>query len=326
MIGRDQDALARFRPDVVICRQDAYCLSMPYACHRAGIPMVTYADAPVAYESRHFDFTGRWHPPGVVERIERFGLSRSRKIITVSQPASEILEQYRTGVPVQVISNGVDLNRFHSISRAEKNKLRETFDIQTPHIAGFVGSFRPFHGLDILSNLIRNTRNRSDLTWILVGDGPGLPQLRNAAGDNPRVKFLGRQPQAEIPKLLQLMDVMVAPQARSEAKFYFCPLKILEGMAAGLPILASNQGDIPLLIEQGVSGHLVSSDDSTAWTKSLCSMLDSPHWRKFLGEAALRKAQNYSWAETANRVEQVLHGILPRKTKTNSKRYAACSV
>src|SRR5262249_31386698 len=89
MYRHDLGALRAFRPDVVLARQDAYCMSMPRAARRLGVPVVTYADAPVAYETRVFAaHVGRWHPPGLVEAIERWTLRQSRAVVTVSHPAA----------------------------------------------------------------------------------------------------------------------------------------------------------------------------------------------------------------------------------------------
>ena len=98
-LRRDQEALRSFRPDVVLARQDAYCWSMPAAARRESVPLVTYADAPVAYETRLYSPPQRWHPPGLVESIERYTLRQSRAVVTVSHTAARLLGMYGCAAP-----------------------------------------------------------------------------------------------------------------------------------------------------------------------------------------------------------------------------------
>ena len=109
---RDRATIAAFRPDVILGREDAYRTSIVHEAQRTRIPLVTYADAPVAYEMRTFHTTRRWHPPKLVERIERSWLSQSRAVITPTNPGRAELERYGLNVPIHAISNGVDPDRF----------------------------------------------------------------------------------------------------------------------------------------------------------------------------------------------------------------------
>jgi glycosyltransferase involved in cell wall biosynthesis len=303
---RDRQALLRFRPDVVICRQDAYRFSMPLACARLGIPLVTFADAPVAYETRHFNGERRWHPPGLVERIERWGLQRSREVVAISQPTAKLIRQLGFDGPVTVVPNGVDVQRFGPRSEPLRLALRDRYGITTPLVAGFLGTFRAFHGLPLLRDVIRQSLNRSDVTWILIGDGPERATLETLAG-HPRVRLLGARPATEIPDLLATFDVMVVPHQRLVSEFYFCPIKVLEGMASGLACLASQQGDIPTLLDHGRAGVLVPDDRLDNWVDALHGLLDDPRRMRMLGRAARARVEaNYTWPQVGYRLESVL--------------------
>ncbi len=309
---RDAAAVRAFRPDVVLARQDAYCFSMPLAARRAGVPLVTYADAPVAYESRHYNPGRRWHPPRLVEAIEKWGLTQSRAVVTVSRPAARVLARYGVNVPITVAPNGVDAAGFTPPSAEARAAVRAELGIGTPHVAGFVGTFGPFHGLPLLRDLIQRTAGRTDLTWLLVGDGPGRADLEAAVG-GPRVVFTGRQPKARAAALMAAADVLVAPHQRAAAEFYFCPLKVLEAMAAGVPSVASDQGDVPALLDHGRAGTLVPTDRPEDWANALNALLDDPAARRRMGDAARRRAgRNYSWAATAAAVSAVLEGAAVR--------------
>jgi glycosyltransferase involved in cell wall biosynthesis len=254
---------------------------------------------------RHFNPAGRWHPPGVVERVERWGLRRSAAVVAISNPTARLLDRYRLDVPTTVIPNGVDTERFRPLSAADRAEVRARLGLETPHVVGFVGTFQPFHGLGLLRELIIRTLHRSDLTWVLVGDGPARDEVAVLA-DHPRVRLLGRRPADEIPQLLGALDVVVAPHQREVKEFYFCPIKVLEGMAVGVPCLASNQGDIPELLGRDRAGLTVSTDDPDHWAASLTRLLNDYPFRCQLGTGArARVLSRYTWRHTAQQMEDV---------------------
>ena len=311
MLARDLEAIDRIKPDLVLARQDAYCLSMPVAARRRNIPIVTYADAPTAYETRQYCHAdGRFHPPFLVEAIERWTLRVSKSVVTVSEPAGRILENYHCGTPIHVISNGIAPERFPRLSPPDRLKARAALGLTAPYVACFAGSFKAFHGIDKLRDLILATSYRNDLQWLLIGDGPKRAELEEALdGQDARasVIFLGRRPSEEVGALLGLADVAVAPHPQVEGEFYFCPLKILEYMAAGCAVLASHQGDIPRLLDDGRAGITISDPSTTTWARALLNILDQPDYREILGETARNRVlDQFTWEETAKQVEKVL--------------------
>jgi glycosyltransferase involved in cell wall biosynthesis len=310
MFRRDRRAIRDFRPDVVLARQDAYCLSMAWATRRSGTRLVTYADAPVAYESRLFPAPGRWHPPALVEAAERWVLRQSRAAVTISNPSARRLEAHGTGVPVHVVPNGIDPAHFPAFGPTEKAELRGRFGVTGKRTVGFVGSFRPFHGLDRLRELILATAGDPDLQWLLVGDGPGRAELERAVAGRSRAAFFGRQPAAALPGLMALMDVSVATHANVAGDFYFCPLKILEYAASSSAVVASDQGDIPTLLPHGCA-VIVGEDSTPAWAGAIRGLLDDPARVASLGRAARSHVfAELTWARTAERVERVLQGVM----------------
>lgn len=315
MYGRDRAAVTAFQPDIVLCRQDAYCFSMPRAARKAGVPLVTYADAPVAYETRLFPVAGRWHPPGLVEAVEHWGLRHSRAVITVSHPAARRLQRYGCSAPIHVVHNGVTPNLFPPLSATERDRLRRQWGLTRPIALGFLGSFRAFHGMDRLRELMLATAAWPDAQWLLVGDGPERAALQAAVAGRAAAIFLGRRPANELSQLVALMDVAVAPHAQLDGDFYFCPLKLLEYAASGCAIVAGDQGDIPLLLPSGCAVLLRADDDGAAWIAAIRRLVEDPQARGALGRAAQQHAMTrLTWRRTAERVAAVLEDALPTLT------------
>ena len=307
---RDLAAIDAFRPDVVLARQDAYCDSMARAAERRRVPLVTYADAPVAYETRHHGDRSRWHPPGLVEAIERRTLRRSRAVIAVSNPAAGVLADYGVEVPIEVIPNGVHPERFPELSDSDRRRGRLALGIEAPHVLGFQGGFQSFHGLDRLRDLMLWTARRPDVHWLMIGDGPGRAALEQAVAGRVRATFLGRRPPESMGPLLGLIDIALAPHEFAGV-FYFCPLKILEYTAAGCAIIAGDQGDVSSLLDDGRAGILVADGEFTSWTNALDRALDDPTGSRERGRAARSFVlRNLTWRITAEKVAGVLDHVV----------------
>lgn len=304
----DRQAIHDFQPDLVVSRQDAYRNSMENAARDLGVPLVVFADAPVAHETRHFDRSGRWHPPRLVESIERAGLLKANRVVTVSYPTARILGRYEKIPPIHVIPNGIHADRFGPDKMAEGRELRRKLVPEGKKSIGFLGSFRPFHGTDLLASLIRKSGSRQDLHWLLVGDGPDLPKAVAAAreaGVSHTVTGWIKPEQA--PAHLAAIDLLVAPHPMLGPEFYFSPLKILEGAAAGCALLATRQGDIPGYLSLEQHPFLLETNHPDIWWESLSAMLDSVDLKK-LGQANHRQViRRFSWDAAAAEWERILN-------------------
>jgi glycosyltransferase involved in cell wall biosynthesis len=306
---RDRDALARFHPDVVLVRHDPYWCSMAWAASRAGVPLVTYVDAPMAYETRLYNAAHRWHPPGVVEWFERQALAPSRLLTATSHPtAQKVREDYAVTVPIRIIANGLHPDRFPPRDEASRSgRLRELGIAPSACVVGFQGTFKPFHGIDRLRELILATASRSDVHWLLIGDGPERASLEASVAGRSRATFLGRRDPAEMGRLLSLFDVAVVPHEFVPGIFYLSPLKVIECAAAGCAVVASSQGDIPWLLDDGRAGVVLDTPDLDAWSAAIMSLAGDPARRQSLGEASRRHVlEHFTWRQIAEQYAEAL--------------------
>lgn len=322
-------AIQSFRPDVVLARHDAYRGSLIRAARECGVPVVVYADAPVAHEIRHWsdDFSAgskRFHPPGLVEYYERLHLAMSSAIVAVSEPGKHCLQSYELGVPITVIRNGVDESFLVELPDSErKRSLRKALGVEAPFLAGFVGTFKPFHGTELLAELMKKTADWTDLRWILVGDGPRKAELLKSLGDSvSQVTDLGRQPANRLPELYGLMDFAVAPYPPNESPFHFCPLKILEAEASGAVVLASDRGDIPALLGNGACGVVLTDDSVETWVECLKGLMNDPERMRFLSLNAREFIENHhTWNISARNLRTILdEAVLTEATRREKPR------
>ena len=144
--------------------------------------------------------------------------------------------------------------------------------------------------------LLRERRPEARL--LIVGDGPGRSALEaelEARGVGPAAELARAVAPSEGPALLARMDASAAPYPALE-RFYFSPLKVVESMAAGLPVVASAVGDLPRVIEDGRTGRLVAPGDPEALAAALAALADRPQERLRIGAAAREAVlRSHTW-------------------------------
>jgi len=181
-----------------------------------------------------------------------------------------------------VLYNGVDIERFQR-GRPQAQSSATSHGL----LIGSVGRLAAVKNYALLLHAVARLPDASSWRLILIGDGPeraALSQLAARLGLEDRVEFRGHR--EDVPQLLQQLDVFVLPSL-SEGMSN----TVLEAMAAGLPVLASDVGGNPELIESERSGVLFPSGDVTALTEQLDRLIRSPDLRARLGAAAALRAR-----------------------------------
>jgi teichuronic acid biosynthesis glycosyltransferase TuaC len=208
-------------------------------------------------------------------------------LITVSQALGEQL--VRIGADpgkVRVLPNGVDAQVFHAAE--DRAALRAELGLEGPHVLS-VGRLVPIKGHDLL---VRALGELPDVSLVLFGDGPergALTRLASELGVADRVRLMGRAPHAELARWYAASDV-VALASENEG----CPNAVLEGLACGTPVVASEVGGIPELITDEVAGELVAERTGPGFAAALGRVLERPR-----DEAGvLAYARRFSWDAT----------------------------
>jgi glycosyltransferase involved in cell wall biosynthesis len=260
-----------------------------------GVPGILEVNSPLIDEqATHRDLVDRT----AAERVARRVFRAASLLVAVSEGVADWVERFRPSDPVLVAPNGVDPSRF--APPAARGGA-------APFTVGFVGTLRPWHGIDVLADAFARLAARAaDARLLVVGGGPGREDLERdlaARGLLERVRLVGAVAPEEVPALLAAMDVGVAPYPETAA-FYFSPLKIFEYMAAGLPVVASRIGQIGALVEHDRTGMLCTAGDAQALAETLDGLRRDPERRRRLGTAAREQAlRRHTW-------DGVVQGIL----------------
>jgi glycosyltransferase involved in cell wall biosynthesis len=204
------------------------------------------------------------------------------QLIAVSHAMErKIVEEGRATVPVRLIYNGVDLQRYEQ--QEPCCTLPEEYGMEPgSRIVGVVARLEPEKGHPtLLEAWPRVLRAVPDAYLLVVGEGSRRADLERQASQlriAHRVVFTGRRD--DVPAVTAALDVAVLPSYR-EAQ----GLTILEAMALSRPVVASNVGGIPEVIEDGVTGLLVSPHDPEALAGAIVRLLTDHSYADTIGRA-----------------------------------------
>ncbi len=293
-----QQALEEAGPfDLVYERYSLWSYAgMEYA-RATGTPGLLEVNAPLIEEQeRHRELSDR----AGAEEVARRAFGAATALLAVSGGVARYLEGYPVARGrVHVVPNGVDPERFAPVTPRAP-------DAAGVFTTGFVGTLKPWHGLDILLDAFaRFHQSHADARLLIVGDGPLRVELESEIelrGLGAAVHFSGAVGSAAIPGLLRTMDVAVAPYP-ALADFYFSPLKVYEYMAAGLAVVASRIGQLDGLIVDEGNGLLCPPGDAGALAAAFERLHDDAALRRRLGEAARSTVlREHTWDGVAERI------------------------
>lgn len=303
------DAMARYyqqveehlrldRPDIIHERLSLFAHGGSLS-EKLGIARIVEVNAPVANErSTHFGL----HYQDEAHRCELLALKDAR-VVAVSKPLVNWSMSHGARSALS-IPNGANTQYLNPDNWKEKRiRIREELGMSSVVVISFVGSLKPWHGLEILLDAVSIAGIELPIGLLIVGDGPLRQTICEMGAKLPElVRFasIGAVAQNEVAQYLAASDISVAPFLPADP-FYFSPLKVAEAMAAGLPIVASDFQSIRELL--GKSGILVPPGDTKALAQALLDLIKDPLKRKMLSNLALERAhETLDWKSVAKSV------------------------
>jgi len=215
--------------------------------------------------------------------------------------ARQVKQRY--GHDVTVIHNGVDVEVFMPAVRDATQRAGlgvGPADLLLVSVGRLVG----WKGIRIVIEAMAELP--STVRLVIVGTGPDEESLRSRAADlgiEDRVHFAGHKAHADLPALLAQCDLFVQPSIGEEA----FGISVVEAMACGLPVLASNNGGLPEIVREQETGSLLTPGSVQSWRDAITRLAnDRPTLRRWGDAGRLRVVEHFSWESNARKHETIL--------------------
>jgi glycosyltransferase involved in cell wall biosynthesis len=272
---------------------------------RTGVPLFLEYNGSEVWIGKHWDMSGMIP---LLERFERLNLNAAERIFVVSEVERRNL--LRAGIAdekIVVNPNGVDSERFRpGIGGAA---VRQELGIgEQETLAGFVGTFGPWHGVLTLAESIRLLPEDCRVRFLLIGAGrfrEEVERIIRAAGKERQVIFTGHVEHERVPALLDACDILLSPHVPLEdgSEFFGSPTKLFEYMAMSKGIVASRLGQIGEVLSDRETALLTEPGNARELADAILQLIGSRELRERLGAAARRTAvARHTWRQNAKRV------------------------
>lgn len=215
----------------------------------------------------------------------KYAIERSDAVTAVSHfLAAQTREEFRVDVPIQVIYNFVDTARF---VRNPDARVRARFAHPDEAIVVHVSNFRPVKRTEDVLETFARVSSAIPARLLMIGDGPERARavdLAQRLGVLGRTQFLGSFPDVET--VLGIADLFLLPSAKESFG-----LVALEAMSCEVPVVASNIGGIPEVVENGVTGVLCPLGDVDGMAHAALRILGDAELYRRMGQAARARAE-----------------------------------
>ena len=241
--------------------------------------------------------------------IERLAAKITDKTIALTNREKQDYIAYRVvpGAKLATIHSGVDI-RPYVTPGAGKSALKKRFGIDPAHtVVGTVGWLLPIKGPEVLlKSLGHIDARRKDVTLVYVGKGALEASLKSTSrqlGIEDRVKFLGWRD--DIPFILQMFDIFALASLNEGMGRV-----LVEAMAAGLPVVASDTGGIPDLVSHNVNGLLFAPGNDVALADCLARLLENPREALEMGRLGRERCRAYSLEAMVDKIHALYAELL----------------
>ena len=292
-------------PDFIYQRYARFSWAGVAAALRTKRPLFLEYNGSEVWVGRHWD---RVDKLDLLARYERLNLKAAAKIFVVSEVERQNL--LHAGIePEKIVvnPNGVDVDKFKPGIGGEA-VLGDLGIPRDETVVGFIGTFGPWHGVEVLAQAITQIPRNIPLRFLLIGSGAlraRVEEILREAGVADRVLMPGAVEHERVPALLDACDILVSPHVPLDAgaEFFGSPTKLFEYMAMGKGIVASRLGQIGEVLQHEETALLVDPGNVEQLTGAILRLTSSPELRQRLGAAARRTAvERYTWKRNAQRV------------------------
>ena len=230
----------------------------------------------------------------LLDRTVTFLYRRSDSLVVVSKAFVEPIE--RCGVDPSKIAfhpNGIDLE-FYDVEGDGSPVLD---DLDDEFTISYVGTIGRAHGLSIVLDAAPELE---DVQFVLVGDGAERESLQTRAESHDNIVFTGRRPKEEVPYILRESDVALVHLKPREIFETVIPSKLLEAMAAGLPVILGVEGEAERILTDAQGGICIEPGNHAQLVEAARRLRENPDERVAFGDSGRNYVvEHFNWDSIA---------------------------
>lgn len=297
-----------FGPDVLYERYNLFFLAGLWLKRWTGIPYLLEINSPLAHERG-------LHGGLALKSLAVWSERAVWRGADMTFPVTGVLAGLvrRAGVAearITVVHNGIDRARFPA--HADSGAIRAELGLTGKTVLGFVGFIRDWHRLPDVVTAMAAMENRRQLHFLIVGDGPGLPEVLERArrtGMEDRVTWVGLVGRDRVSAHISAFDIALNPKVEP----YASPLKLFEYMGLGRAIVAPDQPNIREILKDDVNALLFRPDDPNHFKSRIMRLCGDEALCRRLGDNASRAIEDkgYTWDDNVRRVLSSVRTVPP---------------
>ena len=239
--------------------------------------------------------------------IIKYNLRKADLILSTSQVMARQTQLF-INEQVKVVPFGVDLERFKPDEPATPFSAGDI-------IIGTVKTMEPKYGIEYLIeafSLLRTRRPELPLKLLIVGGGSRIDELIqqvSSLGLTDHVKFTGFVDHEEVPSYFNMLDIAVFLSTLDSESF---GVAIIEASACGKPVVVSDVGGLPEVVEDGVTGTVVPKMNAKAAAKAIEKLIDDEELRRSMGQKGRERVKkHYDWSRNVRQMIEIYQDVLP---------------
>lgn len=250
----------------------------------------------------------------LLEHLELFLYRRARVVVVVTESfRNNLVSRGINPDKITVILNGVDLSRFHPLSRDPE--LAEQLGLTGKFVAGYIGTHGMAHALETIleaAERIMQLPEAMNIRFVFLGDGARKHALQEIAISRglDNVLFLDTVPKADVPRYWSLLDVSIIHLRNADNFTQVIPSKLFECMGMGIPILHGVAGESADIVEREGVGLVFEPENVKALCNGLLRLQRDCVLYKQLKAQCLTAAPHYDRAARAWEMLAILERVV----------------
>ena len=234
----------------------------------------------------------------LAERLERFCYRHAFRVSAVTEGIRDAIAAVPGSAPVIVFPNGVDVDTFRHADGASIAGLQA----DGAAIFVFAGTHGYAQGLDIIVDAAGRLRDRRDIRFVLVGDGPDKTRIQDLARDLPNIAFLDPVPLSSMPAIFSASRASIVPLRKLDLFKSARPSKILPSLSCETPVIYAGEGETVALIEANDCGIAVAPECGEQLAAAVVRLADDGALARRMGaNGRALVTGSYSWSAIVRR-------------------------